>query len=289
MPNKFGTSSTRTKINFIKEIRGACKNFTSIAYNVIRNNFPILVTFNDGIQKEVANVHDLVFLSRHDAWKYCEIKEDELSILFNDKTVKFSDWRHNGDIQRIFLKEDYKGFPTENSVVVDVGANIGDSSIYFSLCGATKVIALEPVLRNYNAMEKNIEINGIKNIIPKLAECAGEKRKITIDPDAASNGLMILSDNGSEIELITLTDIVNEYSIEAGLLKLDCEGYEYEIVMSTDPKILSKFKYIFGELHYDTIKPINEMREKLEKAGFSVLFKYDFYPEIPSFIEAKMN
>jgi|TARA_B110000467_G_C18238631_1_gene433188 FkbM family methyltransferase len=282
-------SSLRTKINFIKEVRHAYKKFNSIAYNTIRNNFPISVTFNDGIQMKVTNVHDLVFLARYDSWKSCKIIGDELLVSFNGTTVKFVDWRHNGDIQRIFLKEDYNEFPIKNSLVVDIGANIGDSSIYFSLCGAAKVIALEPVLSNYNAMKKNIEINEIKNIEIKNAGCGAEKRKITINSDKRSNGEMILSENGSEVEIITLTDIVNEYNIEAGLLKLDCEGYEQEIIMSTGSKILSKFKYISGELHYHTIKPINEMKEKLEKAGFTVDFKYDFYPEIPSFIEAKIK
>ena len=47
----------------------------------------------------------------------------------------------------------------------DVGANIGDSSIYFALKGAKKVIALEPLPANYEMAVKNIELNNFKNII----------------------------------------------------------------------------------------------------------------------------
>ena len=88
MFERFGSSDTTTKMNFIKETRQSCKNFKSIAFNVLRNNFPISVTFKDGTQRKISNLHDLVFLSRHDAWKRCQIIGDELQVSFNDKIVQ---------------------------------------------------------------------------------------------------------------------------------------------------------------------------------------------------------
>ena len=290
MLEKFGSSDIRTKINFIREIRQVCKNFNNIAFNVLRNNFPISVTFKDGIQMKVTNIHDLVFLARHNAWKYCQINEDELQVSFNGSTVKFSDWRHNGDIPRIFIKEDYKSIPAKNSTVIDVGANIGDSSIYFALKGAKKVIAIEPVLANYQCLKKNVKLNDLKNIEFKMVGVAGERDKITIDVNMLSNGAMVKSNKGQEIEMITLEDVVNEYNIESGILKLDCEGYEHEIIMFSSPDILLKFKYIFTELHFKTIKPINEIKQKLEQIGFNVSFNYLLGLQFPAFLIAtKIN
>ena len=289
MVSKFGLSNNTAKINFIKETRKACKNFSSIALNVIRNNFPISVTFQDGVQMNVANLHDLVFLSRHDAWKHCQINGDELQVSFDGTIVKFSDWRHNGDIPRIFLKEDYKLIPVKDSIVVDVGANIGDSSIYFALRGAKLVIAIEPVLSNFENMKNNVKLNELNNIKFKNVGISGKKQKIRIDADNASNGSMIVSDNGDDVSMVTLEDIVNENHIESGILKLDCEGYEHEIIIATTPDVLSKFNYIYAELHYDAIEPINEIKEKLTASGFDVSFSYLISPTIPQFLLAKQS
>ena len=37
---------------------------------------------------------------------------------------------NNGDIFHIFLKNEYKSIPVQDKTIVDIGANIADSSIY---------------------------------------------------------------------------------------------------------------------------------------------------------------
>jgi len=48
----------------------------------------------------------------------------------------------DGDIGGVFALEEYKIIKPENEIVVDIGASIGDSSMYFALNGASYVIAL---------------------------------------------------------------------------------------------------------------------------------------------------
>ena len=287
MLRQFGNSNITRKIYFITQAKKACKNFSNVSFNVIRNNFPISVTFKDDVQMKVENIHDLIFLCVDNAWKHCQINGDELQVKFNDHIVKFSNWRHNGDITSIFINEDYKKIPVKGAIVVDVGANIGDSSIYFSLCGAKSVIAIEPSSANYKSMKKNVNLNKLMNIEFKNVGLADKNQKVKLDRNSLSNGPMIKSDTGIEIELITLEDIVKEKQIELGVLKLDCEGCEHEIILSAKSNVLSKFKYIYVELHYDTINSINEIKEKLVKDGFDVSFIYLNNNTIPQFLEAK--
>ena len=47
-------------------------------------------------------------------------------------------------INENFIKEQYKWLDVEGKNVVDVGANIGDTAIYFALKGAKHVYAFEP-------------------------------------------------------------------------------------------------------------------------------------------------
>jgi hypothetical protein len=91
-------------------------------------------------------------LSRHVlGWRYdifcgCWVKDD----------VKFRYW-HNS-ILDVFDYGHWDGLNVEDKVVVDVGAFIGDSSIYFALRGASRVIAVEPHPEAYKVM---VRISGL--------------------------------------------------------------------------------------------------------------------------------
>ncbi|HDD64256.1 MAG TPA: hypothetical protein ENF53_03775 [Thermoprotei archaeon] len=47
-------------------------------------------------------------------------------------------------VRAVFYKETYRFLDVKDKVVIDVGAWVGDSSVYFALKGAKKVIAMEP-------------------------------------------------------------------------------------------------------------------------------------------------
>jgi FkbM family methyltransferase len=44
--------------------------------------------------------------------------------------------------------------------VIDVGANVGDSALYFLLNGARKVIAVEPLPNVAKCAEENVKLSG---------------------------------------------------------------------------------------------------------------------------------
>jgi len=50
----------------------------------------------------------------------------------------------NGDLADVFGSEEFKSMNFLNKIVLDIGANIGDSSIYYATLGAKKVMAVEP-------------------------------------------------------------------------------------------------------------------------------------------------
>ena len=65
----------------------------------------------------------------------------------------------------VFFKEEYKFLDIKDRDVIDIGMNIGDSSIYFSINGAKRVIGVEPYPYTFSIAEKNVKLNEIKNII----------------------------------------------------------------------------------------------------------------------------
>ncbi len=84
-------------------------------------------------------------------------------------------WEKNGikfkhlyaAIYGVFEEEDYKFLNVKDKNVLDIGAFVGDSPIYFILKGAKKVYAIEPHLDAYNEMLENIKLNNMEDkIIP---------------------------------------------------------------------------------------------------------------------------
>jgi len=185
-------------------------------------------------------------------------------------------WEKNGikfkhlyaAIYEVFEEEDYKFLNVKDKNVLDIGAFVGDSPIYFILKGAKKVYAIEPHPDAYNEMLENIKLNNMEDkIIPINIGINYEKDYITISITTATTQSTLLKPkgNGTKIPAGKLSDIINKYNIDAQVLKMDCEGCEYDIILK-DYDIIKEFDEIGLEYHvYNTKIPVSKLLEKLNK------------------------
>lgn len=183
--------------------------------------------------------------------------------------AKFYGGINNGEIANIFIKKQFDPLPINGRVVVDIGANIGDSPVYFALKGAQRVIALEPFPKNYETAKKNITLNKLTDkIIFLMAACSSTKGFITIDPEEKSDikSQVHESERGIKVPTMTLEDIINANSIESAVLKMDCEGCEYDAILSSSTSVLQRFTHMHLEYHYG----YKNLKTKLEDSGFTV-------------------
>ncbi|WP_288623545.1 FkbM family methyltransferase [uncultured Brachyspira sp.] len=147
-------------------------------------------------------------------------------------------------------------------VVIDIGGNIGTVSIYLAKkYPFLKIYAFEPVKQNYENFLKNIELNNINEDIIKVFNLAITKDRrdvILTSPfynsgasniyDNYSNGIVL--NNDISIKSITFDDIFSNNNIsKCKLLKIDCEGAEYEILYSANVENLKNCEYMRGEFH----------------------------------------
>ncbi|WP_276929848.1 FkbM family methyltransferase [Ferroplasma acidiphilum] len=187
-----------------------------------------------------------------------------VSLKFFDNTVM------NGEFASFLGDYDFLE-PIKNNIVVDIGANIGDSSISFAIEGAKKVVALEPYPYSYKWAVENIKLNNLENKIEIINAGYGEHGIIHIDDKVSTIGTVLeATEGGKKINLLSLNDIVLNYIRYLDgeiLLKMDCEGCEYNILKEPDD-VLKKFNRIVIEYHngYENIKT------KLESIGFAVEF-----------------
>ena len=136
--------------------------------------------------------------------------------------------------------------------VVDIGANVGDSSIYFALKGARKVVGVEPLPNVYARAIENVKLNHLEGKIFLINAALGSKSgKIKVPCNMSMHGSLVFSTlrtNGEcEVPIVTLSEVMKQIT-EPYLLKMDCEGCEFDIILN-DYEHVKMFEKLLMEYH----------------------------------------
>lgn len=156
-----------------------------------------------------------------------------------------------------FFKDGIIGERIRGGTVLDIGANIGNHSLYYAIeCCAGKVIAFEPVDETFINLKKNVELNGLNDTIEIYNLGVGKRRsKARLkDPIWRPNiGAATLEEvqNGN-IDIISIDDM-NFKNVE--LMKVDVEGMECEVIEGALETINREHPFIVLEsLHDNSIQ-----------------------------------
>jgi FkbM family methyltransferase len=169
----------------------------------------------------------------------------------------------------VFAQEPYKRVTVEGKDVVDAGAFNGDSSIYFSVRGAKKVYAFEPFPFAFQVAQENISLNNITNITIFNEGLSSQESTVTIDEsyhsDSSSNVAQKFA-HGKTVRIRPLHSLVREFSISNAVLKLDCEGCEYKVLLEESDETIYSFSEIILEYHDGSSKLV----QRLQDLGYQV-------------------
>lgn len=153
----------------------------------------------------------------------------------------------------IFNYGEYEVLDAKGKTIVDIGAFVGDSACYFALKGARKVIAIEPHPEAYEEMVENVKLNGLEDVIIPVNAGLGSRPSRTCIKDyinIESSSRMYYGPCGDgSVPIITLSDIINKFKIDSdAVLKMDCEGCEYDIILN-DYEHVKYFRELIFEYH----------------------------------------
>lgn len=119
----------------------------------------------------------------------------------------------------------------KGSCIIDAGAFIGDSALFMSPYTNEKIYAFEPVQTNYELLLKTIELNNISNIIPVKMGLGSRNETINmINEMSSSRYVENPGQNTEPTRVTTLDDFVEENKLHIGLIKVDVEGFEKELL-----------------------------------------------------------
>lgn len=252
--------------------RKTYRNYLTIVLHILRKKYPVKAVLNTGEELILKNQGD-AFAVAHGKRNCYEIDDEGKITIFmkelDKRVILYTSKNSLGGIYSAFLSDTWKQSQMENKVVIDIGAWIGDSSISFAMNGAKKVIALEPLPQSYELAKKNIEANNLSNKIDLLfAACGSKDGYITVNPKEESTpqaSLKTLTD-GIKIPVISLGKLLEMYHVDSAILKMNCEGCEFDTILQSPREVLEKFDYIIVEYHYG----YKNLKRKLEDCGFTV-------------------
>jgi len=197
------------------------------------------------------------------------LETDNFSVAFGLSCV-------NGDaISETFVEGDYEVPEVLSDLVgrdvIDVGANVGDTALFFTLNGARKVIAVEPLPNVAKCAEENVRLNDVADKVKVVNAALGsEPVSVPCDYDLlSSSGFSTLSNSGPcRVPGVTLGDLLSMVD-DPYLLKMDCEGCEAQAILGPERERLRAFEHIVFETHpHITGIDNNRLLASMDDLGF---------------------
>ena len=196
-------------------------------------------------------------------------------IIISQSGIKFyMDSIMPGLFKMTFIQEKYGkiGANFSDMKVLDVGANFGDSSLYFARNGA-KVYAIEPVKANFEALKKNVSLNNEFNL--ELFNLAiGPMGRLNINTknslDGAASGLYSTGGMLKEtVNSVPISLFLKSNGLEyIDLLKMACMGCEKYLTID-DLLLVKKFVHIEFDPKSE-VSDIHRFISLLESSGFAI-------------------
>lgn len=204
----------------------------------------------------------------------------------NDKKYSFLISENSSDsdvFKQIIIDEEYKYLTdliTKKNIqlntIVDGGANVGYTSIYFSkLHSNASIIAMEPNTKTFDRLTRNIKNNQLENVTCLQKGLWNKDTYLKADHSFRDkqDWSFRLEETQNEaeklFEVISIKNILTSRNWETiDLLKIDIEGGEKELFKSSENlDWLNQVKVIAIEIHDEF-----NCRENIERT----LVKYDF-------------
>lgn len=124
-----------------------------------------------------------------------------------------------------------------DTLFIDAGANSGLHSAYWSRC-FQKGYAFEPLPANFFKLQRTLELNNVKNVLPCAIALGAEEKMATFmvpGSDNCGTGKIVTTDAAQssqtlEVAVRTGDQMLEQEPFPIAAIKIDVEGYEAEVL-----------------------------------------------------------
>jgi FkbM family methyltransferase len=199
--------------------------------------------------------------------------EKETSLFGKNISISSFFWYIHG-LNELFLDETYRFNSDKKSpLIIDCGANIGLSIIYFKrLYPESRIIAFEADRSITDILISNLNNFGINDVEIESKAVWTANTTLSFKSDGAVGGQ--IADDAEDTIKVDAIRLKDYLSSEVDFLKIDIEGVEYEVLKDCEDS-LTNVKNIFIEYHsfLKNEQKLDEILLILKKAGFKYYIK----------------
>jgi FkbM family methyltransferase len=179
------------------------------------------------------------------------------------------------------ILKDIDKYLNKNSVVVDIGANVGNHTVYWGKTANVKrIYSFEPVKTVFNILKKNVEINNLNEKVGLYNIGLSDTKTMgTIEEYNADNigGTMICKSDGGDMELDKLDnikEIIGEPVVD--FIKIDVEKMEQGVLNGAE-QFFKKHKPIVFIESFDGKNQYDFTYSFFKGLGYDEPIKYPSY------------
>lgn len=213
---------------------------------------------------------------------------------YNGRTYSFRGFHHDDNIirkirkKRTFYELEILEFIKSqqlNGAYIDVGANIGNHTIYFAMeCSATKIISFECYDRIFEILKENCSKNiegAVRYQLNNLA--VSERENAYIKPSNTDNiGMtkIVFENNDDELKRVRsmkLDDLEDELKKDIAFIKIDVEGNELDVIKSAEQILESNSPAVLVESMWDNFIEVNDF---MLAKGYSLRMRFKTDPNL---------
>lgn len=192
----------------------------------------------------------------------------------------------------VFVRSEYPVL-ARHRTVLDIGANFGAFSVRMaSEISAARVIAAEPFGPTFRSLLEHVEENGLEDRVHAWNVGAAAVSGVRFMPAAhpVSQSIAIFPESTTaepgrdvaRVEVLSLTEIISRACRELDVnridyMKMDIEGGEHEVLLSTPAEVLEKVGALALEYHPNGSK--SRLFDHLRAAGLHLLGDRVFAPD----------
>ena len=210
-------------------------------------------------------------------WNNFKLKKLKHPFAIRDNPYDFA------TLEEVLLKEEYDiDLSFEPLTIIDGGANIGLTSIYFAIkYPKAQIVSIEPEAGNFEMLRKNTQ--HYPNISLLNTGIWNHKTNLTIVDTGKGNNSFIVEELSApakdSISAVSIEDIINEKKWKSvDILKLDIEGSEKNVFEKNYESWLPLVRVLIIELHDRIINGCSETVFKaLANYNFSTALKGENY------------
>lgn len=184
-------------------------------------------------------------------------------------------------LREVLLDETYRPLlellPAEPVRLLEIGAHIGVFTIWLHRQhGISEAFCFEPDSDSFALCQFNLGRDGSGNFRLHRQAIGGTTRESEIWVDQAAHAKSSLLRKGgssasqqSKVQVISLSEWLEQVEGDFDVLKMDCEGSEWEI-LDAMPAAFARFSIIIAEIHSDPIggRNICDFASALAQNGF---------------------